>query len=207
LRRRPMEAFSGRRETRVHYDDGVIERPAGADWVALTDEPLPSAEAGDWAVTRRSGAVVSFSGVVRDHSEGRDGVRGLTYEAYESEALRRLHEVAAETRRRWPDVERLALLHRLGDLELSEASVLVVASAPHRAESFEAARFAIDTLKETVPIWKREHWAEGSDWAECSHEVRAVREPATSRVDSAGFVSSGVRTAKPHRTPTHRAER
>ena len=155
-----------------------MERPTGADWVALTDGPLPVAEAGEWAVTPGCGAVVSFSGVVRDHSEGRAGVTGLTYEAYESEALRLLQEVAAETRRRSPDVERLAVLHRTGELALSETSVVVVASAPHRAEAFEAARYAIDTLKETVPIWKREHWAEGSDWAECSHEVRAIREPA-----------------------------
>ena len=168
--------------TPLHYDCAVIERPVGADWVALTDEPLPVQEAGAWAVTPASGGVVSFSGVVRDHSEGREGVTALTYEAYESEALRRLQEVALETRRRCPDVVRLALLHRVGHLELSETSVVVVASAPHRAEAFEAARFAIDTLKETVPIWKREHWAEGSDWATCAHEVRSVREPAaTSR--------------------------
>ncbi len=146
----------------------------GDDWIALTDEPLPVDAATTWATTPSSGAVVAFSGVVRDHSEGRDGVTGLTYEAYEDEARRRLGEVAAETRRRVPDTARIALLHRTGDLDLSETSVVVVASSPHRAEAFEAARFAIDTLKETVPIWKREHWADGSDWAECSHSVRPV---------------------------------
>jgi molybdopterin synthase catalytic subunit len=71
------------------------------------------------------------------------------------------------------------VLHRTGRLALSETSVLVVASAPHRAEAFEAARFAIDTLKETVPIWKREDWSGGSDWAECSHPVRAVHQADT----------------------------
>jgi molybdopterin synthase catalytic subunit len=153
----------------------VIAPPTGADWIALTAEPLPVDDATRWAATPGSGAVVTFSGVVRDHSEGRPGVTGLTYEAYESEATRRLAEVAGETRRRWPVLERLALLHRTGDLALSDTSVVVVASAPHRPEAFEAARFAIDTLKETVPIWKREHWAHGSDWAECAHDVRAVR--------------------------------
>jgi molybdopterin synthase catalytic subunit len=153
----------------------VLEPPTTLDWVALTAESLPVADASTWATTPSCGALVAFIGVVRDHSEGRSGVTGLTYEAYEAEALRRLRDVAAETRRRWPDVERLALLHRTGDLELSETSVLVVASAPHRGEAFEAARFAIDTLKETVPIWKREHWSEGSDWAVCSHPVRDVR--------------------------------
>ena len=106
---------------------------------------------------------------------------GLSYEAYEDAAERRLTEVAAETRRRWPVVERLALLHRVGDLALSEPSVVVVASSPHRAEAFEAARFAIDTLKETVPIWKREHWAGGSDWSDGGHPVRDVRQPHPAR--------------------------
>ena len=82
--------------------------------------------------------------------------------------------MATETRRRWPAVERLALLHRVGDLAVREPSVVVVASAPHRGDAFDAARFAIDTLKETVPIWKREHWADGSDWATGAYPVRAV---------------------------------
>jgi molybdopterin synthase catalytic subunit len=154
----------------------VIEPTGASDWIVLTSEPLSLAAVNEWVATPASGAIVAFSGIVRDHSEGRDGVTGLTYEAYEEEASRRLGDVAAETRRRWPEVERLALWHRTGDLELSETSVIVVVSAPHRSEAFEAARFAIDTLKETVPIWKREHWAEGSDWAECGHSLRPVRE-------------------------------
>ena len=148
--------------------------PTGVDWLAVTPEPLPVEAATGWATTPASGAVVVFLGVVRDHSEGRDGVVGLTYEAYEEEALGRLAAVVAECRRRWPVVDRLALLHRVGDLALSEVSVVVVASSPHRSEAFEAARFCIDTLKETVPIWKREHWADGSDWAESATPVRSV---------------------------------
>ena len=105
-----------------------------------------------------------FLGVVRDHADGRSGVTGLTYEAYEEEAVTKLAAVAAEARRQWPVIDRVALLHRIGDLELSEASVAVVVSSPHRAEAFEAARYCIDTLKESVPIWKREHWEGGSDW-------------------------------------------
>lgn len=164
----------------------ILVLPAGDDWVGLTPLPLPIDDATAWATTPACGAVVCFTGVVRDHSEGRAGVTGLAYEAYEEEATRRLADVAAEARRRWPDVVRLALLHRVGDLALSEASVVVVASAPHRAEAFEAARFCIDTLKETVPIWKREHWAGGSDWASCSHEVRPVREPSGASVPGRG---------------------
>jgi molybdopterin synthase catalytic subunit len=153
----------------------VLAPSGGADWIALTHEALPVDAATAWATTPSAGAVVTFCGVVRDHAEGRDGVVGLTYEAYEEVAESRLGDVAAETRRRWPAVERLALLHRVGALALSEPSVVVVASAPHRGDAFDAARFAIDTLKETVPIWKREHWADGSDWATGAHPVRSAR--------------------------------
>ena len=152
--------------------------PTGDDWVAIAAEPLPVSEATTWATTPASGAVVTFLGVVRDHSEGRDGVVGLTYEAYEAQALVRLAEVVDAARCRWPVVERVALLHRVGDLALSDVSVAVVVSSPHRPDAFEAGRFCIDTLKETVPIWKREHWAEGSDWGQCAHDVRPVDEPA-----------------------------
>jgi molybdopterin synthase catalytic subunit len=153
----------------------VLAPPAGRDWTLLTALPLPVETATAWATTPASGAVVCFLGVVREQSEGRRGVRGLTYEAYEEEVTRRFAEIVAEARQRWPDVERLALLHRVGDLALSDTSVAVVASAPHRSEAFDAARFCIDTLKETVPIWKREHWDGGSDWADHSQPVRPVR--------------------------------
>jgi molybdopterin synthase catalytic subunit len=155
----------------------VLAPPDGRDWVALTSQPLPVEAANAWVTTPGSGAVVCFLGVVREHSDGRSGVRGLTYEAYEEEATRRLAEIAVELRRQWPDVERLALLHRVGDLALSEPSVAVVVSAPHRAEAFEAARFGIDTLKETVPIWKREHWDGGSEWSVHATPARPVRHP------------------------------
>ena len=158
----------------------VLAPPSGRDWVALMSQPLPVEAANAWVTTSGSGAIVSFVGVVREHSEGRAGVRGLTYEAYEEEATRRLTDIADELRRRWPDVERVALLHRVGDLALSEPSVAVVVSAPHRADAFEAARFGIDTLKETVPIWKREHWDGGSEWADHSHVARPVRQTTRS---------------------------
>jgi molybdopterin synthase catalytic subunit len=146
--------------------------PEGCDWVALSADALPVAEAMAWATRPGDGAVVCFAGVVRDSSEGRDGVAALTYEAYEEQAAARMAQVAASAHRRWPSVDRIALLHRLGELSLSEASVVVVVSSPHRAEAFEAARFCIDTLKETVPIWKREHWSGGSDWAVADHPIR-----------------------------------
>ena len=156
----------------------ALAPPEGREWVGLTSLPLPVEAANAWVTTRGSGGVVCFVGVVREHSDGRPGVRGLTYEAYEEEATRRLAEIAKELRRRWPDVERVALLHRVGDLALSEPSVAVVVSAPHRAEAFEAARFGIDTLKETVPIWKREQWEGRYEWAASARPARPGR-PST----------------------------
>ena len=141
------------------------------DWVGLTDEDLPIADALGWAVLPRCGAIVLFMGTVRDHAEGRPGVSRLEYEAFEEEVTPRLAAIAAEARRRWPDLGRLAILHRVGGLAMTEASVVIVASAPHRAEAFDAARFAIDTVKTTVPIWKRETWEGGEDWSACAHPV------------------------------------
>jgi molybdopterin synthase catalytic subunit len=156
--------------------------PESRDWIVLTPESLPSDAALAWASTPAAGAVVSFVGIVRDHADGRDGVDAMTYEAYEGPARRAMGDVVDSARARWSDLERVALLHRVGDLRLSEASVLVVVSAPHRSAAFEAARFCIDTLKETVPIWKQEHWSGGSDWAIEQHPIRRV-EP-TRRIEA-----------------------
>ena len=138
--------------------------PTGDDWVAVTAEAMPVDAAYEWAVRPDCGGVVLFSGTVRDNAEGRRGVTSLEYEAYVEQAEPRMAAIAATAREKWPDIGRLVLLHRTGVLEVEESSVVVVASAPHRGEAFDAARFCIDTLKETVPIWKKETWAEGSDW-------------------------------------------
>jgi molybdopterin synthase catalytic subunit len=159
----------------------VAAPPDGADWIGLLATALPTGDAVSWATTPSAGAVVSFLGVVRDHSEGRSGVVGLGYEAYEAEAVRVLTEIAAEARRRWPDVARIALLHRTGEVALSEPSVAVVVSSPHRGDAFDAARYCIDTLKESAPIWKREHWSDGSDWAPAEQPIRPVGASRKSR--------------------------
>jgi molybdopterin synthase catalytic subunit len=186
---RPAGDAGVERPRRSTPEEAALAPSTNGDWVALCESPLPIAEATEWATTPGSGAVVTFLGVVRDHAEGRSGVTGLTYEAYEQVAVQRMTEIASETRRCWPQVERVALLHRTGALALSEASVAVVVSAPHRGDAFEAARFAIDTLKETVPIWKREHWAGGDDWSDAAHDARPVTPPL---VDAASGVSSGA---------------
>jgi len=161
------------------YDANVRPPRDHDDWFVLTDSELPIADAYAWAVHPRCGAVVLFSGTIRDHAEGRDGVDHLTYEAYEEHALGRFGEIVVELRRRWPDTGRVVLLHRLGRLGIGESSVIAVVSAPHRAEAFDAARYAIDALKESAPIWKHEVWADGADWGTGAHDLRDPRTVGT----------------------------
>ncbi|HEX2047538.1 MAG TPA: molybdenum cofactor biosynthesis protein MoaE [Acidimicrobiales bacterium] len=153
-----------------------LDPPYGRDdWVGVTADPLPLHAMAAFVDRPDCGATVVFTGVVRDHSEGREGVRSLEYEAYEEEVTPRLAAIVTEARTRWPSLGRVAVLHRTGLLDVGEASVVVAVSAPHRGEGFDAARFCIDTLKATVPIWKRETWAGGEDWSTCASAVEEVR--------------------------------
>lgn len=158
----------------------AVQPPADRDtWVALTDGELPVAAAYDWAVLPTCGAVVLFSGTVRDHAveDGvlRSDVTFLEYEAYESQCLPVFESIVGELRTRWPHTGRVALLHRLGRIELGDSSVIAVVSSPHRPEAFEAARYAIDALKASAPIWKHETWGggtagAGSGWGTNAHQ-------------------------------------
>lgn len=134
------------------------------EWFDVTLEVLNAGVAHDWCVQPTCGAVTLFSGTVRDHADGRDDVVALTYEAYEEKTMDAFASIAAELRNRWPDVGRVLIWHRIGRLELSEVSVIVAVSSPHRPVAFEAARFAIDALKVSAPIWKHEEWSDGSGW-------------------------------------------
>lgn len=138
--------------------------PEANDWTALSAEPLPVAAVHEWVGRPDCGAIAVFCGTARDHAEGRTGVDQLTYEAYESQVVPRLDAVVADVRSRWPMVGRIALLHRTGALAIGDTAVVVAVSTPHRAEAFDAARYAIDAVKATVPIWKKERWAGGEDW-------------------------------------------
>lgn len=142
----------------------LISPADGVTWLGLTDEKLPVGEAVDWAVLPNCGAVVLFSGTARDHAPGRAAVERLEYEAFEEHVVPRLAEIAARMRESWPTLGRIVLLHRVGVVPIGDSSVVVVVSSPHRPEAFQAARFGIDTLKATVPIWKRETWADGESW-------------------------------------------
>jgi molybdopterin synthase catalytic subunit len=147
---------------------------AGEDWIGLATTALTAEAAVAWATLPRCGAVVCFTGTVRDHAEGRDGVEALVYEAYEEPALARMSAVVDDARARWPAIARVAVLHRLGSLGVGETAVVVVVSAPHRHDAFAAGGYVIDTVKETVPIWKYERWQGGEDWGTGAQPVRSV---------------------------------
>jgi molybdopterin synthase catalytic subunit len=131
--------------------------------VHLTADPIDYYALSEAVRRPDCGAVVTFLGTVRDLTDGKVTV-ALDYEAYPGMAERKMEEIERETRRRWP-VGEMMTVHRTGHLEVGDVSVAVAVSCPHRAQAFEACRYAIDRLKELVPIWKKENWADGStEW-------------------------------------------
>jgi molybdopterin synthase catalytic subunit len=129
--------------------------------IEITGAAIDHAAVTDRVRSQQAGAVCTFLGTVRELTGPRRTV-ALTYEAYPEMALKKLAELEKEARRRWPIIE-LALVHRIGHLDLGEVSVVVAVSCPHRQQAFEACRWLIDTLKEVVPIWKKETWADGGE--------------------------------------------
>lgn len=131
------------------------------DSFAITLAPLLLEEIYKLADDPANGAIVLMSGTVRDRTEGRSVV-ALEYQAYEPMAIRVFQQIAAEIRRQWSEVNRVVIHHRIGRLQIGEISVLVAVGCPHRGEAFAACQYGIDTLKHNAPIWKKEHWADGS---------------------------------------------
>lgn len=131
----------------------------------VSETPLDPTSLLDRVFDPRAGAVVSFLGVVRNHSPGKAGVTHLVYEAYLGVVEAKISELVTQARAAWPLIG-VGVEHRVGRVEVGEASVAVVVSSAHRADAFEAARFLIDELKATAPIWKQEHWGDGSEWIE-----------------------------------------
>lgn len=130
--------------------------------IELLHEPLSTARCLDAVRQAGSGGIVTFVGCVRDVSEGKR-VRYLEYEAYEPMAIEKLEQVIREAGERWP-VKAMAIQHRLGRLQIGEDAVVIAVSCPHRAEAFAACHYAIDRLKEIVPIWKKEYGEGGEVW-------------------------------------------
>jgi molybdopterin synthase catalytic subunit len=131
---------------------------------AITRDPLDPAPLVEAVRRDESGAVALFYGVVRNENLGRS-VRYLEYDAYDAMALKKMHQVADEVAAKFA-INGIGVLHRIGRLEIGETSLLVAVSSPHRREAFEACHFAVDRIKQTVPVWKKEVWDDGSEWIE-----------------------------------------
>lgn len=152
---------------------------APEDVIQLVREPIDAAALGKHVQAAEDGAVVTFAGTVRNHSRGKRTLY-LEYEAYEPMALAKMREIAAEARKQF-SMDGMVMVHRLGRLEIGETSVCIVVSAAHRKAAFDACRFAIDTLKKTVPIWKKEYFDDGAVWAEGeAPHVASLSRPAES---------------------------
>lgn len=136
--------------------------------IEVTDSPLDASAVLSFVQDPAAGAVVLFTGTVRDHSVGREGVTRLEYEAYEGVVTDKIAEVVEAAMQRWP-ICKVAAIHRTGSLEVGEPAVMVAVSTGHRTDAFPACRFVIDELKRSVPIWKKEHWPGGAEWVREDH--------------------------------------
>ena len=141
-----------------------LPRAAEPSHVAIVHHKIDTAAALEKIKQPEDGAVVVFEGIVRNHSRGRRTLF-LEYEAYEQMALKEMESLAEQARSQFP-IRDVAIVHRLGRLEIGETSVLIVVASAHRAAAFEACRWIIDTLKRTVPIWKKEHFEDGAVWSD-----------------------------------------
>ena len=135
------------------------------DIYEITREPIDKLGLEQRLLTGGAGAIVTFDGVVRDNTKGRRVVT-LQYEAYAPMAVKEMRRVGEEIHQRWPEVECIGVIHRFGELKISESSVVIVVTSPHRRVAFEACHYAIDRLKQTVPIWKKEIFEDGEEWVE-----------------------------------------
>ena len=147
---------------------------AGEDFFRLTRDPIPTHDLAKQLTAPEDGAVVVFEGVVRNHSRGGKTLF-LEYEAYEPMAVRKMEEIGREMREKFP-VDGIGMIHRLGRLEIGETSVAIIVTSAHRAAAFEACRYAIDRLKQSVPIWKKEYFEDGAVWAEGEGQTRILME-------------------------------
>lgn len=145
----------------------------GGHFFALTREPIDPRAAEARLLAGSDGAIVTFHGVVRNNTKGRETLR-LEYECYESMAIRKMAEIGREIAAGYA-IGRIAMIHRLGSMEIGEASVVVIATAPHRRPAFEAALEGINRLKRMVPIWKKEFFADGEVWVEGEWDENAPR--------------------------------
>ena len=143
---------------------GGVSEPSARHYVAIVRDPIDTARTLANLKRGEDGAALVFEGVVRNQSRGRTTIY-LDYEAYEEMALREMESLATQALNRF-QIRGVALVHRLGRLQIGETSVLIAVASAHRAAAFEACRWLIDTLKRTVPIWKKEYFEDGAVWAD-----------------------------------------
>ncbi len=154
---------------------GSVKLAPNHDWVFVSSSPLSPDELTKWATRPQCGAVVTFCGTVRNTSTTGHDITSLEYETSTELAESRLVAVVGEARSRWPELGAIAVHHRIGPVELGGITVVVAVSSPHRHEAFEAAKYLIDTVKNCVPMWKREVWQGGSAWSEEAHSIESVQ--------------------------------
>jgi molybdopterin synthase catalytic subunit len=147
---------------------------SGSDFSRITRDPIIASDLAKDLRAAQDGAVVIFEGFVRNHSRGRATLY-LEYEAYETMAIRKMEELGAEAKQKFA-IDGIGMIHRLGRLEIGETSVAIIVTAEHRRAAFEACQYAIDRLKQIVPVWKKEYFADGAIWAEGERQTRILVE-------------------------------
>lgn len=145
----------------------MMDNPVNGDIFEVTRDPIDKSGLEVRVLTGAAGAIVTFDGVVRNQTKGRP-VISLQYEAYPTMAVREMRRIGREIRDKWPQIAGIGMIHRFGEMQISESSIVIVITSPHRRAAFEACQYAIDTLKKTVPIWKKEIFADGEEWVEGS---------------------------------------
>lgn len=163
----------------LHEGDEVAFMPPVSggrdeDCYRVTGEKISALDLARSLLARSDGAVVTFEGVVRDHSNGRKTLY-LEYEAYSAMAVRKMQEIGAEARGKF-DIRSVGIIHRTGKLEVGETSVAIVVTAAHRRPAFEACHYLIDRLKQVVPVWKKEYFENGAVWAEGEGRTQVLAE-------------------------------
>jgi molybdopterin synthase catalytic subunit len=161
--------------TSLHDGDEVAFMPpvsggGGGDFFCITRDPIAVFDLANQLRAAKDGAVVTFEGMVRNHSRGNSTLY-LEYEAYEPMAIRKMEELGFEAKQKFA-IASIGMIHRLGRLEIGETSVAIIVTAEHRRPAFEACQYAIDRLKQIVPIWKKEYFADGAVWAEGEGQPR-----------------------------------
>jgi molybdopterin synthase catalytic subunit len=128
----------------------------------IAKDPINTQSVIDKVIQREAGAITTFIGTVRELTHGKKTLY-LVYEAYEPMAVKKLAQIGSEIEERWPG-SKVAITHRVGKLDITDIAVVIAVSTPHRADAYEANRYAIERIKEIVPIWKKEHWEDGQEW-------------------------------------------